>query len=133
EVDGGLYAVPFDLGMVGFWYNKELFAQAGIDAPPTTWDEFLEDVQTLKDAGITPIAVGGQDKWPAHFYLAYAILRIGGQQATGTSTTRRSSRPATNCSGWSIWIPSRKGFSLPRGPGLTVRPAGSAPVRPPSH
>src|SRR5690606_25592127 len=81
EVDGGLYAVPFDLGMVGFWYNKDLFAQAGIDAPPETWDEFLEDVQALKDAGITPIAVGGQDKWPAHFYLAYLITRIGGQPA----------------------------------------------------
>ncbi|HLU53409.1 MAG TPA: extracellular solute-binding protein [Acidimicrobiia bacterium] len=89
EVDGGLYAVPFDLGMVGFWYNKELFAQAGIDAPPTTWDEFLEDVQTLKDAGITPIAVGGQDKWPAHFYLAYLILRIGGQQAIEEIATNR--------------------------------------------
>src|SRR5690606_12390061 len=75
------YAIPFDLGMVGFWYNKELFAQAGTDAPPTTWDEFLEDVQALTDAGITPIAVGGQDKRPAHFYLAYLILRIGGQPA----------------------------------------------------
>lgn len=81
EVDGGLYAVPFDLGMVGFWYNVDLFEEAGIDGPPTTWDEFLEDVQTLKDAGITPIAVGAQDKWPAHFYLAYLITRIGGQPA----------------------------------------------------
>ncbi len=38
---GQSYGVPWDMGMIGFWYNKELFAQAGIDAPPTTWSELL--------------------------------------------------------------------------------------------
>ena len=65
----------------GFWYNKDLFAQAGIDAPPATWDELLEDVQTLKDAGITPIAVGAGDKWPAHFWYSYLMVRLGGADA----------------------------------------------------
>ncbi len=37
-------------------------------------------MQKLKDAGITPIAVGAGDKWPAHFYYAYLLLRIGGQK-----------------------------------------------------
>ena len=59
QVDGKQYGIPFDLGMVGFWYNKDLFAQAGITTPPATWDEFLADIDKLKDAGITPIAVGG--------------------------------------------------------------------------
>jgi raffinose/stachyose/melibiose transport system substrate-binding protein len=54
--NGHQYGVPWDMGMVGFWYNKDLFAEAGIDAPPETWEEFLADVQLLKDAGITPIA-----------------------------------------------------------------------------
>jgi raffinose/stachyose/melibiose transport system substrate-binding protein len=81
QVDGVQYGIPFNLGMVGFWYNKDLFAEAGIDAPPATWDEFLEDVQTLKDAGITPIAVGAGDKWPAHFYYSYLMIREGGKAA----------------------------------------------------
>jgi raffinose/stachyose/melibiose transport system substrate-binding protein len=38
------YGVPWDAGMVGFWYNKALFKQAGIDAPPTTWTAPLDDV-----------------------------------------------------------------------------------------
>ena len=42
QVDGKQYGVPFNAGMVGFWYNKDLFAQAGIDAPPATWDELLD-------------------------------------------------------------------------------------------
>ncbi len=77
QVDGGTYGVPFDLGIVGFWYNKTLFDQAGVDIP-TTWEELLADVQTFKDAGITPIAVAGGDKWPAMFWYAYLALRIGG-------------------------------------------------------
>lgn len=78
EVDGKLYGVPWDLGIVGFWYNKTLFEQAGIDAPPATWEELLADIQTLEDAGITPIALGAGDKWPAMFWYAYLALRIGG-------------------------------------------------------
>ena len=80
NVDGKQYGVPFNLGMVGFWYNKDLFAQAGIEAPPATWDEFLDVVQQLKDAGITPIAVGAGDKWPAHFYYSYLMVRLGGDE-----------------------------------------------------
>jgi raffinose/stachyose/melibiose transport system substrate-binding protein len=81
QVDGVQYGVPYNFGLVGFWYNKDLFEQAGITEPPATWEQFLADVQTLKDAGITPIAVAGQDKWPAMFYWAYLALRIGGQAA----------------------------------------------------
>ncbi len=79
--NGRNYGVPWDMGMVGFWYNKALFAQAGINEPPKTWSEFLEVVKKLKAAGITPIALGAGDKWPAMFYWAYLAVRIGGKDA----------------------------------------------------
>ena len=60
QYNGKQYGVPWDMGMIGFWYNKELFEQAGITTPPTTWDEFLAAVQKLKAAGITPLAHRGQ-------------------------------------------------------------------------
>src|SRR4051794_11461181 len=41
QIDGKQYGVPYNLGVVGIWYNKKLFEKAGIDAPPSTWDEFL--------------------------------------------------------------------------------------------
>ena len=81
QVDDAQYGVPFDLGLVGFWYNTDLFSQAGIDEPPATWDELLEDVQTLEDEGITPIAVGMGDKWPGMFWWASLALRNGGVDA----------------------------------------------------
>jgi raffinose/stachyose/melibiose transport system substrate-binding protein len=82
------YGVPRDMGMVGFWYNKELFAEAGIDSPPATWTELLEDVETLKAAGITPIALGEGDKWPGAFWWEYLAVRIGGQNAFDAAASR---------------------------------------------
>jgi raffinose/stachyose/melibiose transport system substrate-binding protein len=81
QVDGVQYGVPYNAGMVGIWYNQELFEQAGLEAPADTWDGLLEQVQTLKDAGITPIAVGAGDKWPAHFWYSYLMVRLGGAEA----------------------------------------------------
>ncbi|AZM87550.1 extracellular solute-binding protein [Streptomyces sp. W1SF4] len=79
--EGRTYAVPYDVGMVGFWYNKKLFAKAGIAAPPATWAELLEDVGKLKAAGVTPIALAGKEKWPGHFYWAYLAMRLAGLPA----------------------------------------------------
>jgi raffinose/stachyose/melibiose transport system substrate-binding protein len=81
QVDGVQYGIPFDLGMVGFWYNRDLFSQAGITEPPATWDELLAAVGALHDAGITPLALGEGDKWPGMFWWAYLALRNGGPDA----------------------------------------------------
>ncbi len=75
------YGVPWRLGMVGVWFNKSIFADAGIETPPATWTEFLEVVETLKAAGITPISLGEGDKWPGHFYWVYLAIRNGGKAA----------------------------------------------------
>lgn len=51
---GELWAVPFNFFTLRIFYNKELFAQAGIHEPPETWREFLEDQRRLEEAGIVP-------------------------------------------------------------------------------
>ncbi|HER25415.1 MAG TPA: extracellular solute-binding protein [Candidatus Atribacteria bacterium] len=88
---GKNYGVPRDMGMVGFWYNKDLFAQADIDNPPATWSELLDDIKKLKDSGITPIAVGEGDKWPGAFYWEYLAVRIGGEDAFVVAASREGS------------------------------------------
>src|SRR5579859_803941 len=75
------YGVPWDIGAVGFWYNKALFAKAGITATPVTWDDFVNVIKKLKAAGITPIALGEKDKWPGAFYWEYFAVRLGGKSA----------------------------------------------------
>jgi len=81
QVDGKQYGVPYNLGLVGVWYNKALFKKAGIAGPPATWDELLADVGKLKSAGITPMAVGEKDKWPGMFWWANLSLKIAGKDA----------------------------------------------------
>lgn len=80
SVNGRQYGLPYTLGIVGFWYNKSLFAKAGISKPPATWDELLADVQKLKAAGIIPIALGAKDQWPDAFYWDYLAVRLCSQQ-----------------------------------------------------
>lgn len=89
--DGKTYGVPWNAGMIGFWYNKTLFEKAGIASPPATWTELLDDVKKLKAANITPIAVGERDKWPGHFWWVYLATRIGGKDAFAKAYTRQGS------------------------------------------
>ena len=73
-----LYDLPLGLNVEGFWYNKALFEQAGIEAAPTTWDEMLDDCEKLMAAGIQPFAVGGADQWPATRIInAYVMRKLG--------------------------------------------------------
>jgi raffinose/stachyose/melibiose transport system substrate-binding protein len=78
-LDGENYGVPWDMGMVGWWYNKDLFAQANITQPPRTWTELLDDVKALKAAGITPIALGEKDTWTGMHIWSYLATRICGK------------------------------------------------------
>lgn len=78
--DGKVWAVPYKVSLVSFYYNKELFAKAGVTAADIdSWDDFTAAVKKLKDAGIVPIAGGGGEKWPIHFYWSYLVMRNGGQ------------------------------------------------------
>ncbi|MBR0829919.1 extracellular solute-binding protein [Bradyrhizobium manausense] len=80
--DGRNYGLPIALSQVGFVYNKELMAKANVDpAAIKTWDDLLAAVKALKAAGVTPIVVGGADKWPLHFYWTHLAVRIGGKPA----------------------------------------------------
>ena len=79
-VDGKIYGLPHTVSQVGFMYNKELFAKAGVDgAKIATWDDLLDAVKKLKAANVTPIVVGGADKWPLHFYWTHLAVRLGGK------------------------------------------------------
>ncbi|MER6632840.1 extracellular solute-binding protein [Streptomyces sp. NPDC000987] len=80
-LDDKVYGIPFDIGMIGFWYNKALFEKAGISEPPTTWGGFLEAVSKLKAKKITPIALAGKEKWPGMYYWAYLAMRTAGLDA----------------------------------------------------
>jgi raffinose/stachyose/melibiose transport system substrate-binding protein len=89
--DGKYYGVPTTWGAVGFWYNKDLFAKAGITDTPATWDDLISAVKKLQAAGITPFTIGEKDKWPGHFWWVYLAVRTGGKKAFDAAYDRSGS------------------------------------------
>lgn len=76
---GKLDGLPMYAGVVVLFYNKDLTDKAGVDPNAIkTWDDFLAAVKKVKDAGITPIVVGGKDKWPLMHWYGYLATRIAG-------------------------------------------------------
>lgn len=90
--EGKAMGIGRDVSQVGFFYNKDLLAKIGVDVTTIkTWDDFLAAVQKVKDAGITPIAVGGADKWPLHFYWSYLAMRVAGQDGMAAAKSGEGS------------------------------------------
>ncbi|WP_104086343.1 extracellular solute-binding protein [Arthrobacter sp. GMC3] len=79
-VDGKIYALPNEtVAPIIFFYNKELFAKAGVQ-PPKTWDDLMSLTTTFNDMGVAPISLGGQSRWTSMMWLEYMFDRVGGPE-----------------------------------------------------
>jgi xylobiose transport system substrate-binding protein len=79
-VDGKPYGIPMrGTQPVLMFHNKKVLKDAGVSAP-RTWDELLTTVKTLKSKGVTPIALGGGDKWPTQMWFQYLYDRVAGPE-----------------------------------------------------
>lgn len=65
-VDGRIYGVPIQFVSPTslFFSNKKLWAEAGYEAIPTTFDEIFEAAEKFNEKGLTTIALGNKDNWP---------------------------------------------------------------------
>ncbi|GAA4227596.1 raffinose/stachyose/melibiose transport system substrate-binding protein [Streptosporangium album] len=73
QVDGKTLMYSAGSSVIGAIYNKKVFKEAGIEAPPTTWTEFLGVCEKLKKAGKVPIALGAQTPWVTQL-ITYALV-----------------------------------------------------------
>jgi raffinose/stachyose/melibiose transport system substrate-binding protein len=62
SLNGEVWALPLDLNTLQIAYNKNVFAELGIE-PPRTADELIAVAARLKEAGKFGIALGTKDKW----------------------------------------------------------------------
>ena len=92
--DNTLHTIPYQPSIFGFFYNKTLFAKAGIEAAPATWAEFDAACAKLKEAGITPITA--DDAYMTSFIGLHLARYIGqdgvkslvmGEEVNGVSVT----------------------------------------------
>ncbi|MBD8024697.1 extracellular solute-binding protein [Microbacterium sp. Sa1CUA4] len=73
QVGGETYAVPFTFGIEGFWYNTDMFEEAGVEVPET-FDDLVDAVADLRESGVVPISVGAGAGWPAaHWWYQFAL------------------------------------------------------------
>mgnify|MGYP001005888341 CR=1 FL=1 len=94
-VDGEIMALPLYSSCVNLYYNKDLFEQAGIEAPEVayaTWDEFFEACDKLKEAGITPITA--DDAYMTSF-IGMHLARYIGQDGVKSLVTGEASNDVT--------------------------------------
>lgn len=67
RIDGKLHSMPFNSSNAIFYYNKDAFAEAGLDPenPPTTYQGVMEASKTLTDQGV----VEKGTTWPNHSWF----------------------------------------------------------------
>ena len=63
--DGDIYLAPFNSGPQGLIYNKTFFDENNLEVPKT-WDEFIDLLQKIQDAGEQPLLMTYKDAWTAN-------------------------------------------------------------------
>lgn len=73
-IDGKKYGMPTSVLPGGIYYSQDLFTAAGVAATPTSISELESASTALKGTGVSPIALGAKDAWPAaHWYFFFAL------------------------------------------------------------
>jgi multiple sugar transport system substrate-binding protein len=86
--EGSYYGIPDDTNTQALFWNKTLFAAAGLSGPPTTLAQMWTDAATLTNSakGIFGLSVGGTDLWnvaPFIWSNGGALTNSGLTSATG--------------------------------------------------
>lgn len=81
--DGKVYGYPANVEYLGVFYNKDMFAEAGIETVPTTRDEFEAACAKLEEAGIQPIASTWKESWTLKHLFSVMMSTVVQDDMTG--------------------------------------------------
>ncbi|MGI9487911.1 MAG: ABC transporter substrate-binding protein [Geminicoccaceae bacterium] len=77
ERDGKIFATPVNIhGENWFWYNNQVLADAGVE-PPSSFADLIAAGPALKEAGVIPLALGGQ-AWQERLTFLTVLLSEAG-------------------------------------------------------
>ena len=115
KYQGRLYGIPVQESSAGFYYNKNLFAQAGIDVSGVTWEhpwtftQFEEACAKLKNIGKTPVdmRLDATEDETATYLLYPFIYSCGGSFVDSTGL-----HAYTNTAKYFNSDNSKKGYSF---------------------
>ena len=79
------YFIPTQPFVGTIFYNKAIFAEAGIEKLPETWDEFMDCCQKIVDAGYSPIT--SDDAYLPCLYAVYLGEKLGAEKISEMMST----------------------------------------------
>lgn len=83
--DGKLYGLARNTDVMGFYYNKAIFEECGVEVP-TTYDELTDAVAKIADKGYIPISMDGTDKYPLPIFIQDVYQKLVGADSYAKST-----------------------------------------------
>jgi glucose/mannose transport system substrate-binding protein len=88
-VDGHVYSMPVNMHRENaLFYNKQIFADHDLE-PPTTVAEFFDVCETLKAAGVTPVATSYQGWIQRIMFNSLAMGVMGGAEFSDQWNARK--------------------------------------------
>lgn len=72
STDGKIYGVPGWSQAMLCYYNVDMYEALGLSVP-TTWDEFLANLQAVKDSGVDGLANGTKEGWCVEFLFGSSV------------------------------------------------------------
>ncbi len=76
SVNGVVYGIPNEINVYALNYNKKLLEEAGIPAPPATWDELKDAAAKLTDASAGRQGFGMINSWAAGVVHPFSSLLV---------------------------------------------------------
>jgi multiple sugar transport system substrate-binding protein len=90
--NGKIYGMPWLMDVKYFMYNKDMLQKAGIAAPPTTWEELVDQAKIIKQKGIADYPVIWSWNQKEGVVCDFAVLLFG----NGGAFVDASGNPAFN-------------------------------------
>lgn len=81
--DDKQWGVPYTYYQWGIYYNKDAYEAAGVEVPGpegVSWDQFLQNCEKFKAAGIDCVTTGTKALWPGAGIFDYINLRTNGYE-----------------------------------------------------
>ena len=78
-IEGRIYAIPQNLESVGIFYNRDAFAELGLE-PPGTFAEYVDLLEAVKAAGYYGYTMGLAGGWPSALMASMFMYSSAGSE-----------------------------------------------------
>ena len=92
-IEGRIYAIPQNMESVGIFYNKDVFAELEL-APPATWEEYIDVLEAVKEAGYYGYTMGLAGGWPSALMASMFMYSSAGSEYIDVLS---GTQPWTDC------------------------------------